>query len=474
MILFGMTGTGKSTEQKNILLQFIQKGFGVCFIDPKGDAVKEFVQEIPEWREDDIIYIEPGSKEFDRVVGLNFLETSHEPGDPAYDREVTSIVNDLTAILKGGEYWGPKMEEITTNIARAMIRSELNFTLLDMYYVLLEDESRQAFANRVADEGFENIHQYTKRIAEMDYEEVDAVVRRIQSWVEDPISRGIVAHREGTVNLTEAVDDQKIILVDVSVDSTDIKEVVTTAIMRRIWAAIKARDEDEEDRPPFITLIDEFDDVATAEMNIEKMLSKARAGKMGVALACQNPSQIEADSVREQMFGNARTLNTFGLGDPPDAELVAKRLGDTEYDDIIGLPDYNVITRILMETDEGPQVSDPLPVKTFPDYPPIRSAREADQLIDRSLEQYGVEPLDEPLEEASMLIHDLGNSNRIRRAFLESVWEAHVQLEQEYVSMRAINRRFRIRTGQDIAAYPQGIHVSADHCTAVGFLLYFV
>jgi len=72
---------------------------------------------------------------------------------------------------------------------------------------------------------------------------------------------------------------------------------VSTAIIRRVWATIQSRaeEEEEEDREPFFTLIDEFDDVVSEDMNIKKMLTKARSGKMSVCLVCQNPAQIEED-----------------------------------------------------------------------------------------------------------------------------------------------------------------------------------
>ena len=477
MTVFGMTGTGKSTFQNNVMNQIARKGYGFCYIDPKGDTVADLIRQLPEDRLDDVVWIEPGSIKHDKVVGINFLEPAYGKDHPNFDREVTSIVDDLTAILKGGDYWGPKMEGITTNIARAMIRSDINYTLLDMYYVLLSEEARQSFADMVKQEGeekrtsgedddfvddMENIHTYTQQIAEMDYEEVDAVVRRIQHWIEDPIARGIVAHREGTVNITDAVEDGKIILVNINIDSADIKEVVSTAIMRRIWAAIKARDEDEHERTPYFSFIDEFDDVAAPEMDIEKMLSKARSGKMGVGLACQNPSQI-AEAPRKQMFANARTLNSFGVGEPDDAGLISTRFGeDVETEQVMEIPQFTVYTRVLLNTEDGPQLSDPLPINTFADYPPLRDHEETHEVIEQSLDKYGVEPLEETLEESAMILYDMGNSVAVQNAFLQSIWEVQIRRDEAYVALTAVDEVFKTRTGNSILDYPEGISIDPE------------
>jgi len=76
------------------------------------------------------------------------------------------------------------MEGITKNITRAMIRSENPYTLYDMYNVLINKEKRWNFAKSLqredADLGTtgtgdlsEDIKQYSRRIAQMDEEEVD-------------------------------------------------------------------------------------------------------------------------------------------------------------------------------------------------------------------------------------------------------------------------------------------------------------
>jgi Type IV secretion-system coupling protein DNA-binding domain. len=184
--IFGGTGLGKSTEIKNIINQVARKGYGFVVIDPKGDMAEELIRELPENRLDDIIWIEPGSIDHDKIAAINFLEASVPKDHPRYDREVESIVTDLQAVLRAEDYWGKKMEGITKNITRAMIRSENPYTLYDMYNVLINKEKRWNFAKSLqredADLGTtgtgdlsEDIKQYSRRIAQMDEEEVDPV-----------------------------------------------------------------------------------------------------------------------------------------------------------------------------------------------------------------------------------------------------------------------------------------------------------
>jgi len=77
-------------------------------IDPKGDMAEELIRELPENRLDDIIWIEPGSINHDKIAAINFLEASVPKDHPRYDREVESVVTDLQAVLRAEDYWGRK------------------------------------------------------------------------------------------------------------------------------------------------------------------------------------------------------------------------------------------------------------------------------------------------------------------------------------------------------------------------------
>lgn len=441
--VFGSTGKGKSTTLNNIMNQIARKGHGFVFIDPKGDTVDDLITQLPEDRMDDIIWVEPGSETFEQVAGINFLEPGNCETEKEFNREVESIIDDLRAVLRGGEYWGPKMEGITCNIARAMIRSRRKFTLVDMYYVLAESESRAKFSNVVSQEGMTFIHEYTTKIAQMDDEEIDPILRRIQDWVEDPISRGIVAHRDGTINISDAVEEGKIILVRNTIRSDEIRKVVSTGVMRRVWSTIRKREKmPEAEREPFFAIMDEFDDIASENMALDKMLSKARSGKMGVITCLQNPSQVRdfAPQTLKQMFGNSDTLISFGVTEVDDAQIIAERFDDEDIDSstFMSLPAFTALTSISVMDEDGPMRSDPLAPDTFADYPPRRTKADAESIIAENLAEYGVDPLEQDLDESEHALSHLGGEADITKSFLEAVWAEQIRqnaldtLEAEY------------------------------------------
>lgn len=423
----GLTGMGKSTLEKNIVQQHIYAGKGVCYIDPKGDDVLDILMSVPRERWDDVIFISPGSDAFEKQVGFNLLETHSDPGDPGFDAEVEGIVNDLKALLAADDYWGPRMDGIASNMLRGMIRHEFDFTLADMFGALLDEESRAEYANLIeaSDSDLSFIQGYTKKIAELEDTDLDAIRRRLKDWVEEPTMRQIVAQRDAAISIPQAVEDEKIILVNNNLPDEP-KEAVATAILRQIWTAVDSRpsqrDElmqdmadaddgglgefDEEavdeaireheeeggskgaDYTPYFLVIDEAHDVLTEGSKIEKMLAKARSKKLGLTIASQQLRQLSQDA-QDAILGNCNSLISYDPGHPDEARLISRRMGDKDDQDLLETDQFHA----WMRTATGPgKRSRPFLAEAFPPYPPLHSIKDAYRLIVNSLDEYGTVP----------------------------------------------------------------------------------
>ncbi len=92
LYVVGQTGTGKTTFLKDIILQDIKNGEGVCFIDPHGSDIFDLLGSIPPERIDDVVYFDPGNTE--RPMALNMLE--HDPDHP---EQKTLVVDELLGIF---------------------------------------------------------------------------------------------------------------------------------------------------------------------------------------------------------------------------------------------------------------------------------------------------------------------------------------------------------------------------------------
>ncbi|ELY68284.1 hypothetical protein C488_21192 [Natrinema pellirubrum DSM 15624] len=383
----GTTGYGKTTELLNMMVQWAYSGYGFVYFDPKGRDSRELLRMLPEDRLDDVVWIEPGSSEHDKTVGLNFLEVPDCETEEERENEIENRIENLKAIFDTDEYWGINMESITESMGRAMMQSDQPFSVIDMYFTLLHAERREEFALDVDDP---YVREFCLEIARMDDETVRPLLKRIKSWVENSVIRRIISHRESTIDFRDIIDNDRIVIVRTPVENTDIKKMVTLGVMRNLWSAIQQRSyERDTDPEPYFVLCDEFDDIASDNLDIESMLARARSMRLSVTLSSQYPSQFGEDT-RKAMQNNCDNLITFSVNDVDDAQLLMKRFRDYTAEDLISTDQYQAWTKLPLE---GGRYSEPVLLRTFPPYPPLRSSDAVDDIIEASLDRYGTDPL---------------------------------------------------------------------------------
>ncbi|WMT10320.1 type IV secretion system DNA-binding domain-containing protein (plasmid) [Natrinema thermotolerans] len=383
----GTTGYGKTTELLNMMVQWAYSGYGFTYFDPKGRDSRELLRMLPKHRLEDVVWIEPGSTTHEKTVGLNFLEVPECETTEDFENEIENRVENLKAVFDTSDYWGINMEAITESMARAMMKSEQPFSIIDMYFTLLNAERREEFAVDVEDP---YIREFCLEIADMEEETVRPLLKRIKSWVENSVIRRIIAHRESTIDFRDIIDNDRIVIVRTPVENTDIKKMVTLGVMRNLWSAIQRRSYEMDTTPdPYFVLCDEFDDIASDNLDIESMLARARSMRLSVTLASQYPSQLDEDTLKA-MQNNCDNLLTFSVNDSDDAELLMKRFRDYTAEDLITTNQFKVWTRIPLS---GGRYSEPVLIRTFPPYPPLRETDDVDDIIEQSLERYGTDPL---------------------------------------------------------------------------------
>jgi DNA helicase HerA-like ATPase len=144
--IVGQTGTGKTTLLKNMIIQDIQEGKGVCFIDPHGDLANEILDFIPQERIKDVVYFNPADPKY--TMSFNILESS-----PEKQMDQTFIINEVLEIMDklydlkiSG---GPIFEQYMRNsLALLMSDTVEQFTLVDVPAVLINDKFRSKLLSR--------------------------------------------------------------------------------------------------------------------------------------------------------------------------------------------------------------------------------------------------------------------------------------------------------------------------------------
>lgn len=385
---FGTNGYGKSTVMRNLYYQIAELGAGGCYIDPGGDDSEQLLATLPAHRLDDVIWIEPGSIR-GRVSGFNFLSPPISPESPQFDNAVESLVADFRHMLGMSQGWGARMDGVTASLIRASAQTQYEFTPADLFYIIEDPENSRRFAEAVRASGLELLADSADKIAdvaEQDSNALEPLWRRFKDWVESPIARQFMSLRDSPIDLASAVENNKLIIVRMGSEDEDLKQMIGTAIFRRIWSIIRARAEmDRSDRTPFYMIADEFDNLASQDGAIDKMLSESRKYRLSLFLSCQAPHQISG--VMPSLAANCDTWASFSPSSRKDSRLVANNIGmDTETLQ----RDVPYHFWMTLDLPEKRQASEPFRAYSLPEMPPRLTRAERDALIEEKLRDHGV------------------------------------------------------------------------------------
>lgn len=350
--VIGQTGTGKTTLLKNMIVQDIKAGQGVCFIDPHGSDVMDILANIPPNRYEDVVYFDPAST--DRPMALNMLE---------YDRrspeQKTFVVNEMFNIfqkLYGGvpESMGPIFEQYFRNATGLVVEDpDSGCTLLDVSRVM----SNKAFRDlKISKCKNPVIVQFWKEIAEKAGGEaslanvVPYITSKFDVFLANEIMRPIIAQEKSSFSMRDIMDNRKILLVNLSkgrlgdINSHLIGLILVGKILMAALSRVDSFGKGPEAMPDFFLYLDEFQNVTTD--SIATILSEARKYRLSLTVAHQFIGQLD-EKIKNAVFGNVGSMAIFRVG-TEDAEFLEKQFAPVfTQTDISNLDNFNAYVRLL-------------------------------------------------------------------------------------------------------------------------------
>jgi TraM recognition site of TraD and TraG len=346
----GQTGTGKTTLLKNMIIQDIEKGNGVCMIDPHGSDILDVLAHVPPERRKDVIYFDPSYAE--RPMGLNMLEYDHNRPE-----QKTFVVNELFSIfqkLYGGvpESMGPMFEQYFRNATMLVIEDpDTGCTLLDVSRVMSNKEFRQLKLSRCKNP---IVVQFWKEIAEKAGGEgqlaniVPYITSKFDVFLANDIMRPIIAQEKSAFNFRDIMDNKKILLVNLSKGRLgDINANLIGLILvgKILMAALSRVDIVGTNFAPFYLYIDEFQNITTP--SISTILSEARKYKLSLFIAHQFIAQL-SDDIKNAVFGNVGNMVVYRVG-ADDAEYLAKQFEPVfTAPQIMNIDNFNALIKMLV------------------------------------------------------------------------------------------------------------------------------
>ncbi|MBW7944712.1 type IV secretion system DNA-binding domain-containing protein [Patescibacteria group bacterium] len=355
MYIIGKTGTGKSEFLKEMILQDIEAGRGVCAIDPHGEFVEDLLQLMPPERAEDVVYFNPSDLE--RPMGMNMMEVDTEEQQHFVVNSIISLMYKLYDPHKTGII-GPRFEHAIRN-AMLTIMTKKGSTFIELVRILTDPKYVDEMLPYVKDP---IVRRYwTDQIAQTaDFhksEVLDYIVSKFGKFITNKTMRNIIGQSESSFNVRQIMDDQKILLANLSkgiLGEEDAKFLGLILVPKVLTAAMSRQNVPMEQRKDFYLYVDEFQNYATEDFAV--ILSEARKYRLNLIVANQFISQIDED-VKNAVFGNVGTIVAFRVG-VPDANFLQHEFSPTFNDhDLANVEKFHVYIKTIVRNEPVPPFS---------------------------------------------------------------------------------------------------------------------
>jgi hypothetical protein len=355
MYIVGKTGTGKSEFLKEMILQDIEAGHGICAIDPHGEFVEDILELMPPSRAEDVIYFNPSDVEY--PMGLNVMEAETEDQKHFMAQSVIALMYKLYDPNRTGII-GPRFEHAVRN-AMLTVMSVPGATFVELVRCLTDEKYVEEILPHVTDAVVRRY--WTDQIAQTsDFhksEVLDYIVSKFGRFITNKVMRNIIGQSKSAFDFRKVMDEQKILLVNLSkgrMGEEDAKFLGLILVPKILIAAMSRQNMDPKLRKDFFLYVDEFQNYATEDFAV--ILSEARKYRLNLTVANQFISQIQED-VKNAVFGNVGTMVSFRVG-VPDANFLQNEYSPTFSEtDLTNIEKYHVYVKTIVNNEPVPPFS---------------------------------------------------------------------------------------------------------------------
>jgi len=340
--IIGGSGSGKTTLEEEIFMQDIQRGIGAVYIDPHGDAITDICNRLDEEQLSRCIYFDPGNQKFIPLWNPLHLAKGADPF-----RQADDLLSTFEHVFTG---WGDRLAHVLRNglIGLSYLK---NPCLLDLYHLLRQksDESNLLREQILAQPGLdEPVRSFWEHDFLKDYRESElAAPKHKLSKLLSGSVYSMFAQRESKIDLNQIMDENMILLVDLSNLGADTKQVLGSLMLTMFMATALTRSKQEESkRTPFSIFADECHMFVSASA-IEDMITQARKFKIRLTIAHQYLSQFRSGKV-DALSTAGTTL--VGRVNKDDSRHFAKDMRDlVKPEELLALEPFEFVGRIGTE-----------------------------------------------------------------------------------------------------------------------------
>lgn len=354
LYIIGKTGTGKTELLRDLILQDIRAGKGVCLIDPH-DLAEDLLKYIPPERAEDVIYFDIA--DYERPFGLNLLEADDEQQKHMVATSIINLMYKLYDPYKTGII-GPRFEHAIRN-AMLTVMYEPGSTFVEVMRCLQDSTFVQELLPKVQDP---MVRRYwTDQIAQTaDFhksEVLDYIVSKFGRFVTNKMMRNIIGQSKSSFDFRRVMDEGKILIINLAkgkIGEENSSFLGLVLVPKILIAAMSRQDMPEEQRKDFHLYVDEFQNFATPDF--AQILSEARKYRLNLTVANQFIGQIE-EEIKNAVFGNVGTIVSFNIG-VTDANFIQHWFAPVfNESDLINIERFNVYIKTIVNNEPVPPFS---------------------------------------------------------------------------------------------------------------------
>lgn len=349
--VIGKSGSGKSVLLNYMARQDIWNGDGICLIDPHGDLVEDTLKVVQKERAKDVIVFDPADGE--RPMGLNLLEAKTPE-----ERDRASLdAMEIFIKLFGDEIFGPRIQHYFRNACLTLMEDqEEGATLIDVPRIFTDEEFLKYKLSKVTNAVVKSFwdHEYASTGEREKQEMIPYFSSKFGPFITNTTIRNIIGQPKSAFNIREIMDNQKILLVNLSkgkIGDVNAQLLGLIFVNKVNMAAMSRQNIPKSERKDFFMYVDEFQNFATD--TFASILSEARKYRLSLVMAHQYIAQLtrtptgkEDTRVRDAVFGNVGSMLSFKVG-ADDAEYLAKEYAPLlSQQDILGIANYSAYVKL--------------------------------------------------------------------------------------------------------------------------------
>ena len=324
---------------------------GVVVIDPHGDLVDHILALVPEHRSQDVVLVDLSDER--HVIGLNPLDAAQGRGR---DKAVSDLLKTLAHIWASS--WGSRMETAFAYALRTLFEvnrvhvaqgePQRQYTLLDVMLVLTNESFCHALLEQIDDPFILRWwHLYYDPLNEqMQRDRSDPVLSKVAKF-ESVLARRIVGQATSTVNLTECIEQEKIVLVKLAkgVVGDDVARLLGATLLGLLQITLEEQGNlVEMQRKHLRIIIDEFQVLQGVDWGALAELRKYGAAFYLATQSLEYLADVDT-SLLHVVLANVKQYIVFHMS-AQDAQAIHMELG-VEPEDIVNLDRYMCYVKLM-------------------------------------------------------------------------------------------------------------------------------